>query len=69
MNELILGPLVGGLSSTGAHLWGRTSGPGVLHAWLGNEPDLSDARLAATSLPLSAENGFFGRRYVAQPHP
>jgi alkaline phosphatase D len=60
MNELILGPLVGGLSSTGAHLWGRTSGPGVLHAWLGNEPDLSDARLAATSLPLSAENGFAG---------
>jgi phosphodiesterase/alkaline phosphatase D-like protein len=32
----------------------------VLHAWLGQKPDLSDAHLGATSLPLEAANGFAG---------
>jgi phosphodiesterase/alkaline phosphatase D-like protein len=60
MNSLMLGPLVGGLSSTQAFLWGRAGGPGTLHAWVGALPDLSDARLAATSLPLTSQTGFAG---------
>jgi phosphodiesterase/alkaline phosphatase D-like protein len=32
----------------------------VLHAWLGQRPDLSDAYLAAKSLPLVVENGYAG---------
>ncbi len=60
MTELYLGPIIGGLSSTRAHLWGRAHGTGVLHAWLGHEPDLSDARLVSTSLPLTKATGFAG---------
>ncbi len=60
MQELLLGPIVGGLSSQRAHLWGRASGPGTLHAWLGSKPDLSDARLAGKSLPLASDSGFAG---------
>jgi len=59
-NDLSLGPIVGGLAHDRAHLWGRADGPGVLYAWLGQKPDLSDAQLAATSLPLTAETGFAG---------
>ncbi|HLE52206.1 MAG TPA: hypothetical protein VI755_09090, partial [Anaerolineales bacterium] len=60
MSDLSLGPIVGGLAHDRAHLWGRANGSGVLHAWLGQKPDLSDAQIAATSLPLSAETGFAG---------
>jgi alkaline phosphatase D len=60
MDELLLGPIVGGLTSQSAYLWGRAEGPGTLHAWLGSKPDLSDAQLAGTSLPLAAESGFAG---------
>ena len=60
MQELLLGPIVGGLTSHSAYLWGRADGPGTLHAWLGNKPDLSDAHLAARSLPLAVENGYAG---------
>lgn len=60
MFGLKLGPFVGGLSESGAHLWGRAHGPGQLHAWLGRQPDMSDARLAGTSQPLQAETGFAG---------
>jgi alkaline phosphatase D len=60
MSELLLGPIVGGISHRRANLWGRAEGPGILHAWLGQQPDLSDARLAAQSLPLTAEDGFAG---------
>jgi alkaline phosphatase D len=60
MTQLMLGPIIGGITSTGANLWGRATGPGRLQAWLGQEPDLSDAWLAGESLPLAAENGFAG---------
>ena len=60
MSRLILGPIIGGLSTSSANLWGRGDGEGVLHAWLGRQPNLSDAFLAARSLPLTAENGFCG---------
>jgi alkaline phosphatase D len=60
MQDLLLGPIIGGLTSTGAHLWGRASAAGELHAWLGNQPDLNDAFLASKSLPLVEDNGFAG---------
>jgi alkaline phosphatase D len=67
VNELLLGPIIGGLSSTQANLWGRVNpsahsseSPPILHAWLGKEPDLSDAQLAATSQPLKAKDSFAG---------
>lgn len=31
---LVLGPILGGLTSTGARLWGRGSTPGTLYGWL-----------------------------------
>ncbi len=60
MTQLILGPIIGGLSHESAYLWGRTSNPAVLHAWLGQQPDLSDAHLAATSPPLGEQTGCAG---------
>jgi alkaline phosphatase D len=60
MNDLLLGPIVGGLTSTQANLWGRATGPGKLHAWLGHRPDLSDAKLEGQSLPLRPTDGFAG---------
>jgi phosphodiesterase/alkaline phosphatase D-like protein len=58
--NLILGPIVGGLSDTGANLWGRADGPGTLYAWIGKKKDLSDATLVGHSLTLRAEDGFAG---------
>jgi alkaline phosphatase D len=60
MSNLILGPIVGGLTATSANLWGRGDGAGVLHAWLGTRSDLSGAFLASKSLPLSPEDGYAG---------
>jgi phosphodiesterase/alkaline phosphatase D-like protein len=60
MSRLILGPIIGGLSSRSAYLWGRCDGPATLYAWLGNEPDLSDASLAGQSLPVESVSGFAG---------
>lgn len=60
MNELILGPIVGGLSHKRVNLWGKAAGAGTLYAWLGRSPDLSDALLAGKSLPLSENTGWAG---------
>jgi phosphodiesterase/alkaline phosphatase D-like protein len=60
MTRLILGPMIGGLATNRANLWGRADGPGMLHAWIGKNPDLSDAQLSGKSLPLAGENGFAG---------
>jgi phosphodiesterase/alkaline phosphatase D-like protein len=60
MSELILGPLIGGLSHNRAFVWGRADGPAKLYAWLGRLADLSDAWLAGESLPLTAETGYAG---------
>ena len=60
MTRLILGPMIGGLATNRANLWGRADGPGMLHAWIGKNPDLSDAQLTGKSLPLAAENGYAG---------
>jgi alkaline phosphatase D len=69
MNDLLLGPIVGGLSSKRANLWGRANGPGRLHAWLGHQPDLSDARLEGQSLPLDPDDGFAGVAPLRDLHP
>jgi alkaline phosphatase D len=64
MNELLLGPIIGGLSHRRAFLWGRAEAgqpdQAQLHAWLGRQPDMSDARLAGISLPLRAQDGYAG---------
>ncbi|MBE0408782.1 MAG: alkaline phosphatase D family protein [Anaerolineales bacterium] len=60
MSELVLGPIIGGLSSNSVNLWGRTNSSARLHAWIGQQPDMSDAQLVATSPPLTAETGFAG---------
>jgi alkaline phosphatase D len=60
MPDLLLGPIIGGLSSNSVNLWGRANNPAKLHAWLGQQPDLSDAQLVATSQPLGLESGYTG---------
>jgi alkaline phosphatase D len=65
VDDFILGPIVGGLSHKRANLWARSRGPGVLHAWIGQSPDMSDARLAGTSLPVREEDGFTGVAHVS----
>ena len=60
MTELILGPVVGGLSDTSANLWGRADSTGTLRAWLGKKEDLSDAQLAGASAPLQVQDGYAG---------
>ncbi len=69
MTELLLGPVIGGLTHDSAYLWGRADGPSVLHAWLGRNPDLSDARLTGTSLPLSSDTGFAGVAVTKELQP
>ncbi|MFH1632682.1 MAG: alkaline phosphatase D family protein [Chloroflexota bacterium] len=64
MSELILGPIVGGLTGTQTYIWGRTDGPATLHAWMGHQPDLSDAELKGTS-PLTLDSGYTGVVVVA----
>ena len=59
MTSFLLGPIIGGLSHDRANLWARASGPATLHAWIGSESDLSDARLVGTT-PLGALSGYAG---------
>jgi len=60
MPEIVLGPLVGGLSHNSVKLWARADGSGMLHAWIGQEPDLSDAQHAGAALLVDAA-GFAAR--------
>lgn len=57
---VLLGPLVGGLTHQSANLWARCQGKTVLYAWIGQKPDLSDARLAGKSPLLDGHTGFAG---------
>ncbi len=66
---LLLGPLVGGLHHTGANLWARAGGPSTLHAWLGRQPNLSDARPAGKPQPLTGQTGFAGQVTVRGLEP
>jgi len=60
MSELILGPIVGGLSHNQAYIWGRAGSEGVLYAWLGQQPDLSDAKIWGQSEPLHPDDAYAG---------
>lgn len=67
--DLLLGPIVGGLDDNSAYLWGRTDHAATLHAWVGEEADLSGARLGGRSLPLTKGDGFAGVAPVAGLEP
>lgn len=69
MNDLVLGPIVGGLAHDHVHLWGRADRPGTLYAWLGSQPDLSDAHLSGVSMPLSDSDGYAGVAVAAGLQP
>ena len=60
MSQLIPVPLVRGLTSTSANLWGRCGESSMQHAYLGQQPDLSDAVLTSKSLHLSSNDGYSG---------
>ncbi|MBL7163612.1 MAG: alkaline phosphatase family protein [Anaerolineales bacterium] len=60
MTELILGPIIGGLSPNSAYLWGRADGEATLHGWIGTKNDLSDAQLIVSTEPLTGEAGYAG---------
>ncbi len=57
--NLILGPLVGGLSHNSANIWARADSPSDLHVWLATKPNAGEARWIG-SIPLLAENGHAG---------
>ncbi len=69
MSEIILGPIVGGLSHASANLWGRADSAGTFIAWLGRKEDLGDALPTASSAPLQAEDGFAGVAPVSGLEP
>jgi alkaline phosphatase D len=69
MTELILGPIIGGLSDISANLWGRADKAGILRAWLGKKEDLSDARLTGISAPLQVQDGYAGVAPVSGLEP
>ncbi|MBI1795372.1 MAG: alkaline phosphatase family protein [Chloroflexi bacterium] len=59
MAELILGPLIGGLSHNSVNLWGRADAASALYAWIATLPDLSDSYLAGQA-DLNYASGFAG---------
>ncbi len=58
--QIFLGPIVGGLSHESANLWVRATGACNIYGWLGNKPDLSDAKFAGESDPPVKEDAFIG---------
>jgi phosphodiesterase/alkaline phosphatase D-like protein len=59
-SQILLGPIVGGLSHESANLWVRATGPCNVYGWLGKKPDLSDARSVGESDPPVKEDAFIG---------
>lgn len=59
MAEIILGPIIGGLSHERVNLWARADKPSTLHAWLGRKPNGVDAKPAGR-IQLKANTGFAG---------
>ena len=66
--ELILGPMIGGLSSRSAKIWGRGSHPADMYVWVGDRPVIKDAKPAG-SCQLTAGNGFAGFLQVDDLQP
>jgi phosphodiesterase/alkaline phosphatase D-like protein len=59
-SQILLGPIVGGLSHDSANLWVRATGPCNIYGWLGIKPDLSDAKFVGESDPPVKEDAFTG---------
>ncbi|MEK6221477.1 MAG: alkaline phosphatase D family protein [Chloroflexota bacterium] len=67
--KIILGPLIGSMTSTSAKLWARTSGEATLYAWIASKPDLSDIKLYGKTSLLTAETGFVGTVHITGLQP
>ncbi len=59
MANMILGPIIGGLSHKQVNLWARADQTATLYAWLGTKSNGSDARLSGKT-QLKAVHGFAG---------
>lgn len=53
MSQMLLGPLIGGLTDTRANLWARADGPVNLHAWISPHPNFASPTLAAPPVSLN----------------
>jgi len=65
-HQLILGPIIGGLSHDRVKIWARADGPVTLYAWIGEKSNLSDASLMGTSGLLVAEDAYVGIVTITQ---
>jgi phosphodiesterase/alkaline phosphatase D-like protein len=59
MADIILGPIIGGLSHSEVKLWARADKASILYAWLATKSNLSDATLMGKTT-LTASTGFAG---------
>ena len=58
-HNILLGPLVGGLSHNRANVWVRADGPAEMHVWLSSQNGSVEAQWIGTT-ELIEENGFAG---------
>ncbi len=66
--SLLLGPIVGGLSHTGANIWARSNSAASMQVWLATRSDLKDAKSAGRA-DLTARDGFSGVVRVVRLKP
>jgi len=57
--NILLGPIVGGLSHNTVKIWSRADAPSTLHVWLTNEPDIKHAKHVG-EVELLSNDGFAG---------
>jgi len=57
--NIILGPIVGGLSLNSANIWVRADAPSTLHVWLATKPNLKDTKHVGET-ELFSNEGFAG---------
>jgi len=57
--EILLGPIVGGLSHNSANIWTRADGMSTMRVWLAKDPKFKDAGPVG-EIELSEQNGFAG---------
>ncbi|HKI55302.1 MAG TPA: alkaline phosphatase D family protein, partial [Anaerolineales bacterium] len=57
--NILLGPIVGGLSHNSVNIWARADAPSTLHVWLAKNPEFKDAKLAG-EVELPERDGFAG---------
>jgi phosphodiesterase/alkaline phosphatase D-like protein len=68
MANIILGPIIGGLSHNEVKLWARADKASSLHAWLSTKSDLSDAKLMGKTA-LASSSGFAGAVQIKNLKP